>query len=145
MTHWVAIYHGTVAFYRDLSRMTVCGIKSVWIWHDYSGNNIGKNDTGLTGTVHYDIFRSITRLQTAFDTLQLRIPHITIYYICRHILITFVTVLRLITTQWPIESQFIREQSHFIAIYHEWPLVASNLYGFDMTLPGIILERMTQI
>ena len=26
--------------------------------------NISKNDTGLTGTMHYDIFRSITRLQT---------------------------------------------------------------------------------
>ena len=27
-------------------------------------NHIRKNDTGLTGTMHYDIFRSITRLQT---------------------------------------------------------------------------------
>ena len=27
-------------------------------------NNIRKNDTGLTGTMHYDIFRSITRLHT---------------------------------------------------------------------------------
>ena len=27
-------------------------------------NNIRKHDTGLTGTMHYDIFRSITRLQT---------------------------------------------------------------------------------
>ena len=46
----------------------------------------------------------------------LRIPHITVYYICRHILITFVTVLHLITTHWRIESEFIREHSHYIAI-----------------------------
>ena len=52
--------------------------------------------------MHYDIFRSITRLQTvvaAFDTLQAPIPHITVYYICIHDLITFVTLLHLITPQ----------------------------------------------
>ena len=64
MTHRVGIYLGTVAFYRDLTRMTVSVIKSEWICHDYSGNNIRKNDTGLTGTMHYDMFRGITRLQT---------------------------------------------------------------------------------
>ena len=56
----------------------------------------------LTGTMHYYIFRSITRLQTcsaAFDTLQAPIPHIRVYYICIHKLITFVTLLHLITTQ----------------------------------------------
>ena len=52
--------------------------------------------------MHYDILRSITRLQNgsaAFDTLQERIPHITVYYICIHKLITFVTLLHLITPQ----------------------------------------------
>ena len=44
--------------------MTVSDIKSEQIRHDSSGNNIGKNDTGLTGTMHYDIIRRITRLQT---------------------------------------------------------------------------------
>ena len=44
--------------------MTVSDIKSEWIWHDSSGNIIGKNDKGQTGTMHYDIFRRITRLQT---------------------------------------------------------------------------------
>ena len=81
--------------------MTVSDIKSKWICHDTSGNNIRKNDTGLTGTMHYDIFRRITRLNgsAAFDTLQVPTPHISVYYICRHILITFVTVLHLITPQ----------------------------------------------
>ena len=64
MTHCVGIYHGTVAFYRDLTRITVSHIKSEWSWHHSTRNNIRKNDTGLTGTMHYDIFRSITRLQT---------------------------------------------------------------------------------
>ena len=55
--------------------------------------------------MHYDIFRSITRLQTvtngsaAFDTQQAPIPHIIVYYICIHKLITFVTLLHLITPQ----------------------------------------------
>ena len=126
--------------------MPVSDIKSEWIWHHVSLNNIRKNDTVLTGTMYYDIFRRITRLNgsAAFDTLQVPIPHISVYYICRHILITFVTVLHLITPQWPIESEFIREQSHFIAIKHEWPLVTSNLNGFDMTLAAIILEKMTK-
>ena len=52
--------------------------------------------------MHYDIFRSITRLQTvsaALETQQVGIPHITVYYIRRHILNTFVTLLHLITPQ----------------------------------------------
>ena len=64
MTNCVRIYYGTVAFYRDLTRMTVSDIKSEWISHDSSGNNIRENDAGLTGKMHYDIFRRITRLQT---------------------------------------------------------------------------------
>ena len=53
----------------------------------------------------YDALRYIstyytfTNLSDAFDTLQVRIPHITVYYICGHIPITFVTVLHLITPQ----------------------------------------------
>ena len=69
--------------------------------------------------MHYDIFRSITRLQkrsAAFGTLQAPIPHITVYYICIHKLNTFVTLLHLITPQCPIASEFIMEQSHFMAI-----------------------------
>ena len=31
MTHCVGIYQGTVAFYRDLTRITVSDIKSEWI------------------------------------------------------------------------------------------------------------------
>ena len=98
----------------------------------------------------YDALRYVSTYYTftngsaPFDTLQVRIPHITVYYIRRHILITFVTVLHLNTPQWPIESEFIREQSHFIAIKNEWPLVTSNLNLFDVTFPSIILERMTQ-
>ena len=52
--------------------------------------------------MNYDIFRSITRLQNgsaAFDALQAPIPHITLYYISIHKLITFVTLLHLITPQ----------------------------------------------
>ena len=63
MTHCVGIYLGTVAFYSDLTRITVSDIKSEWIWHDSTRNNIRKNETGPTGTMHYYIFRSITRLQ----------------------------------------------------------------------------------
>ena len=64
MTHCVGIYEGTFAFYRVLKRITVSNIKSEWIWLHSTRNNIRKNDTGLRGTLHYDIFRSITRLQT---------------------------------------------------------------------------------
>ena len=68
--------------------------------------------------MHYVIFPRITRLHgsAAFDTLQAPIPHITVYYICIHKLITFVTLLHLIKPQRPIASEFIREQSHFNAI-----------------------------
>ena len=64
MTNCVGIYQETVAFHRDLTRITDSDIRSEWIWHHTTRNNIRKNDTGLTGTMHYDIFRSITRLQT---------------------------------------------------------------------------------
>ena len=66
--------------------------------------------------MHYDIFRSITNGSAAFDTLQAPNSHITVFYICIHKLITFVTLLHLITTQSHIASEFIWEQSHFIAI-----------------------------
>ena len=89
-------------------------------------------------------YYTFTNGSAAFDTLQVRIPHITVYNICRLILITFVTLLHLITPQWPNESEIIRKRSHFIAIKLEWPLVTSNLNGFDITFPSIILERMTQ-
>ena len=64
MTYCVGIYYGKVAFYRDLTRITVSDIKFEWICHHSTSNNIRKNDTGLTGTMQCDIFRSITRLQT---------------------------------------------------------------------------------
>ena len=64
VTHCVGIYYGKVAFYRELTRITVSDIKSEWIWHHSTRNYIRKNDTGLTGTMHYNIFRSFTRLQT---------------------------------------------------------------------------------
>ena len=69
--------------------------------------------------MQYDIFRSITKVtngSAAFDTLQAPIPQIRVCYIGIHKLITFVTLLHLITPQRPIASEFIREQSHFIAI-----------------------------
>ena len=70
----------------------------------------------------YDALRYITKYykvtndSAAFDTKQAPIPLITLYYICIHKLITYVTLLHLTTPQWPIASEFIREQSHFIAI-----------------------------
>ena len=70
----------------------------------------------------YDALRYISKYYTvtdgsaAFDTLQAPIPHFTVYYICIHKLITFVTLLHLITPQCLIASEIIREQSHFIAI-----------------------------
>ena len=53
----------------------------------------------------YDALRYISKYYTvtngsaAFDKLQAPIPHITVYYICIHKAITFVTLLDLITTQ----------------------------------------------
>ena len=53
----------------------------------------------------YDSLRYISMYYTvangsaAFDTLQAPIPHITLYYICINKLITFVTLLQLITPQ----------------------------------------------
>ena len=61
-------------------------------------------------------YYTVTNGSAAFDTPQARIPHITVYNICIHILITFVTLLHLITPESPIASEFFREQSHFIAI-----------------------------
>ena len=61
-------------------------------------------------------YYTVTNGSAAVDTLQAPIPHITVYYICILKLITFVTLLHLITHQWRIASEFIREQSHFIAI-----------------------------
>ena len=119
MTHCVGIFLGTVAFYRDLTRITVSDIKSEWIRHHSTRNNIRKNHTRLTGTMHYKYmskYYTVTNGSAAFDTLQTPILHITVYYICIHKLITFVTLLHLITTQWPIASEFIREQSYLIAI-----------------------------
>ena len=40
-----------------------------------------------------------TNGSAALDTLQATIPHITVYYICIQKLITFVTLLHLITPQ----------------------------------------------
>ena len=62
---------------------------------------------------------TVTNGSAAVDTLQAPIPHITVYYICIHKLITFVNLLHFITPQWPIASEFIREQTHFIAIKQE--------------------------
>ena len=73
----------------------------------------------------YDALRYISKYCTvtngsaAYDALQAPIPRITVYYICLHKLITFVTLLHLITPQWPLRAEFIREQTHFIAIEHE--------------------------
>ena len=61
-------------------------------------------------------YNTVTNGSAAFDTLQSPIPHITVHYICIHKLITFVTLLHLITPQQHIASEFIREQSDFIAI-----------------------------
>ena len=61
-------------------------------------------------------YYTVTNGSAAIDTLQAPIPHITVYYICIQKLITFVTLLHLITHQWHIASEYIREQSHLIAI-----------------------------
>ena len=51
----------------------------------------------------YDALRYISKYYTvtngsaAFETQQVRIPHITVYYRRRHILTTLVTILHLIT------------------------------------------------
>ena len=61
----------------------------------------------------YDALRYISKYYTvtkgsaAFETLQAPIPHITVYYICIHKLITFETLLYLITPQWPIASNLL--------------------------------------
>ena len=44
-------------------------------------------------------YYSVTNGSTAFDTLQTPVTHITVYYICINKLITFVTLLHLITPQ----------------------------------------------
>ena len=64
MTHRDVIYWGTVALYRDQTRMTVSDSKTECISHHVLRNNIRKKDTGLTCTMHYDIFPRITRLHT---------------------------------------------------------------------------------
>ena len=54
------------------------------------------------------MYYTVTNGSAAFDTLQTPIPHITVYYIFIHKLITSVTLLHLITPQCPIASEFIR-------------------------------------
>ena len=44
-------------------------------------------------------YYTVTNGSAAFDTLQAPISHITVYYISIHKLITFVTLLQLITPQ----------------------------------------------
>ena len=44
-------------------------------------------------------YYTVTNGSAAFDTLHAPIPHITVYYNCIHKLITFVTLLHLITPQ----------------------------------------------
>ena len=82
--------------------MTVSDIKSEWIWHHFSLNSIRKNDTGHTGNYairYISTYYTFTNGSAAFDTLQLRIPLITVHNIGKHILITFVTVLHINTPQ----------------------------------------------
>ena len=63
----------------------------------------------MYGALRYiSTYYTVTNGSAAFDTLQAPIPHITVYYICMQKLITFVTLLHLITPQWPIASEFIR-------------------------------------
>ena len=54
-------------------------------------------------------YNTVTNGYAGFDTLQATIPHITVYCICIHKLITFVTVLHLITPQGHIAAELIRE------------------------------------
>ena len=65
---------------------------------------------------HISKYYTVTNVSAAFDTLQAPIPHIAVYYTFIHKLISFVTLLHLITPQWTTASEFISEQSHFIAI-----------------------------
>ena len=53
----------------------------------------------LSGSAYISKYYTVTNGSPAFDTLQEPIPHITVYYICIHKLITFVTLLHLITPQ----------------------------------------------
>ena len=59
----------------------------------------------MTQDNRYDALRYISKYymvtdgSLAFDTLQAPIPHTTVHYICIHKLITFVTLLHLITPQ----------------------------------------------
>ena len=49
-------------------------------------------------TIYFEVLHGYIGF-AAFETLQAPIPHITVYYICIHKLITLVTLLHLITTQ----------------------------------------------
>ena len=44
-------------------------------------------------------YYTVTNGTAAFHTLQVPVPHITVYYIFIHILVTYVTILHLITQQ----------------------------------------------
>ena len=49
--------------------------------------------------VYISTYYTVTNGSAAFDTQQAPIPHFTVYYICILKLITFVTLLPLITPQ----------------------------------------------
>ena len=58
------------------------------------------NYTSITRLqLHLNYTVTVTNGSAAFDALQAPIPHITVYYIYIHKLITFVTLLHLITSQ----------------------------------------------
>ena len=48
---------------------------------------------------YISMYYTVTNGSAAFETLQAPIPHIAVYYTCINKLITFVTLLHLITTQ----------------------------------------------
>ena len=64
MTHRVRIYQGTVALYRDLTRITFSDSKTECISHHVSSNNIRNNETRLSGSMNFNTFPRITLIHT---------------------------------------------------------------------------------
>ena len=67
MTYKVGIYSGTVALYRDLTRLSVSDSKTECFSHHVLRNNIKNNVSRPSVMTNYDIFPSITRINTVLQ------------------------------------------------------------------------------
>ena len=84
MTHRAEIYQG---FYRDLTRITISDIKSEWIWHHTSRNNIRKKTQDYQVrciTIYFGVFHGYERFCCIRYTASTNSTYYVILYLQTH-------------------------------------------------------------